>query len=354
MATSARCTEIRRYKWAFFYAAAFLGFLAFCVLAAAIAGANTPLNSSLPDESVAVLAGRRAMYSASTVFTASSHQVHTSNGNKEVEASSWNYTIYFGLSALGTYYSAEFDESEAYSVFSYSQYMPCEWRNDTQPAVVYLAKGDGRRRMRRLDTTGDAIGNLNKFNPCTTHIAEACEIEYMSTYGHFVAAFVFTIVAIILQIIRGWKRCSMDNYRYFCGTCLAWLLVCCLSAAGVGNFYERCVSQTTTFLTELIFDTFHAELNTRYGPLTNCSVAASAFSGVCLVINLTFYYIGPTDFRRSMVSKPSDNPSENGRRVTIGAITMGPDVGDTETENNPKEVGEDMNHGDIYANSGKF
>ena len=146
---SAECTEIRRYKWVYFYACAFLGFLCWCLLAATITGANTPLNSSLPDESVAVLANRRSMYQASTVFDAPAYQVSTGNGLQQRTASSWNFTTYFGMSAMGSYYTAEFGKA-SYTVFAYTQYMPCEWKNDTQSTVVYVAQGgnDGRRTRR--------------------------------------------------------------------------------------------------------------------------------------------------------------------------------------------------------------
>ena len=103
-------------------------------------------------------------------------------------------------------------------------------------------------------------------------------------------------------------------------------------------------------MNELTFNTFHADLTINYSTLGASVTAAAVCAGVCLVVNLTFYYISPTDIRKSLLSRPSADAPEGGRRVTIGAITVAPKIGDEGVH----EVSEDMNHGDIYANTGKM
>ena len=123
--------------------------------------------------------------------------------------------------------------------------------------------------------------------------------------------------------------------------------VCSLSAAGAGNFYQKCVLPTTTYLREMTFDTFGAHFIVQYGPLTNCAIAASVLALVCLVINLIFYYVGSNIMRLRVTSKEGAFSPE--KRVTIGAMTAQP----SSFRNNSRSVDEDMNHGDIYTNAGR-
>jgi hypothetical protein len=331
------------------------------MLAACVAGNNTPMNSGMPDENVAVLAGRRSIYYATSQFKVPAYDITTGNGIKRLSESNRNYSAYFGLSALGIYHTAAYTNG-AVTVFSYSQFDPCEWKNDTQPAIVNV---EGQNR-RRLQDTYTYVTTMDAFDACADSVAGECKFAQKGAYSRFVAAFIFAMLGVPLQVVRAWDKGRFDNHHWLLATTLCWLMVCSLAAAGMNEFYNQCVQPALSYVSETSLTYFNADIEIHYGTLANCALAAAAFSGIVMVINMIFYYETPTMVQRRLTGlDPNASDAPMARRTTVHELTRLPSVAEGKAGSVPsfggggggdqhvRQVDDNFNAGDIYANSGR-
>ena len=263
--------------------ASIFGILSFCLSAASVGLSRAPDEGDIVAQNVEILSKYRAMESSSIIVSVPAYDLQTANGMKQISESIFNFTVYFGMSSIGTYTSERY-KNEDKTVFGFTPFLPCNYVNDTEPTLVYLTR-------RRLDTAND-LTTIQSFNPCSNGVADTCEEVYQSVYAHFATSLVFALFAMPLQFYRASIIKQNDSFLVFCVVTLAWILVFTLMAAGAGHFYSRCVEPTVKFL-EGEFAPFGGIFIRSYGPVTNIAISSSFFASMCMLINLLFFYRSP-------------------------------------------------------------
>lgn len=259
-----------------------LGLLSFCLSAASV-GLSTAPDEAIIANNVNLLSKYRAMDYSTTTVIVPAYDLQTANGLKQMSEMTYNFTIFFGMSSVGTYASETYANGYK-TVFGYTQFLPCNYVNHTEPDLMYISR-------RRLDTASD-FASVQNFNPCRNGVAETCEEAYQSTYAHFAAALVFALFAVPLHFYRAHIIKTSDSFLVFAAVSVAWLLVFILMAAGAGSFYSRCVEPAVKFL-EADFSPFDGAFERGYGPVTDIAITASFFASMCFLTNLFFFYRPP-------------------------------------------------------------